>query len=222
MRFTGLVGGIAGGAIGSAIHRGLRSNSTRSAERKGIDEETRPKCKDPIDPVSGEMVEIRTDLSIPGVLPLELKRRYRTRSNARGLLGKRCSDTWSQRLTLTNQRFVYFDDGAGLEIGFDAPLMALDGINLTAPRYRLVGSRLEPRLLDREARELRIFSPLVENRPSRLERIEDLDGNTINDCGAVGRATRWHDRSRRHLAHRAWYFHSFRPRDRSWNLSHPH
>ncbi|MCA7978121.1 RES domain-containing protein [Burkholderia cepacia] len=176
---AGLVGGIAGGAIGSAIHRGLRSNSTRSAERKGIDEETRPKCKDPIDPVSGEMVEIRTDLSIPGVLPLELKRRYRTRSNARGLLGKRCSDTWSQRLTLTNQRFVYFDDGAGLEIGFDAPQMALDGINLTAPRYRLVGSRLEPRLLDREARELRIFSPLVENRPSRLERIEDLDGNTI-------------------------------------------
>ncbi|KVS67639.1 hypothetical protein WK41_21860 [Burkholderia cepacia] len=176
---AGLIGGIAGGAVGSAIHRGFRSSSTRSAERKGIDEQTRPKCKDPIDPVSGEMVEIRTDLSIPGVLPLELKRRYRTRSNARGLLGKRCSDTWSQRLTLTDHRFVYFDDGAGLEIGFDAPQIALDCINITAPRYRLVGSRHEPRLLDREARELRIFSPLVDNHPSRLERIEDLDGNSI-------------------------------------------
>ncbi|WP_080414958.1 RHS repeat-associated core domain-containing protein [Burkholderia ubonensis] len=173
---AGLIGGVAGGAIGRAIHRGV---STRSAKRSGIDDETRPKCNDPIDPVSGEMLEIRTDLTIPGVLPLALKRRYRTRSDDQGMLGKRWSDSWSQRLTLTDQRFVDFHDGAGLIIGFDAPRMALDGINLTAPRYRLVGSRVEPRLLDRDSRQLRIFSPLIEGRPSRLERIEDLDGNSI-------------------------------------------
>ncbi|WP_175854242.1 DUF6531 domain-containing protein [Burkholderia cepacia] len=180
---AGLIGGIVGGGVGKFAGKGLRDRfrpePTRSAEQKGVKDENRPKCKDPIDPVSGEMLEIRTDLSIPGILPLELKRRYRTRSDDHGLLGHRWSDNWSQRLTFDGGRFVRFHDGAGLAIGFDAPDMAFNGINLREPRYRLVGSRLEPRILDRDSRQLLIFSSLVEGRSSRLERIEDLDGNAI-------------------------------------------
>ncbi|WP_175962278.1 DUF6531 domain-containing protein [Burkholderia pyrrocinia] len=180
---AGLLGGIVGGGVGKFAGKGLREKfrpePTRSAEQKGIKDESRPKCKDPIDPVSGEMLEIRTDLVIPGILPLEFKRRYRTRSDDHGLLGHRWSDNWSQHLTFDGGRFVRFHDGAGLVTGFDAPDMALDGINLREPRYRLVGSRLEPRILDRDTRQLRIFSPLVTGRSSRLERIEDLDGNAV-------------------------------------------
>ncbi|MBZ5793560.1 DUF6531 domain-containing protein, partial [Burkholderia contaminans] len=180
---AGLLGGIVGGGVGKFAGKGLREKfrpePTRSAEQKGIKDENQPKCKDPIDPVSGEMLEIRTDLAIPGILPLEFKRRYRTRSDDHGLLGHRWSDNWSQHLTFDGGRFVRFHDGAGLVIGFDAPDMALDGINLREPRYRLVGSRLEPRIFDRDTRQLRIFSPLVAGRSSRLERIEDLDGNSI-------------------------------------------
>ncbi|WP_338638386.1 RHS repeat-associated core domain-containing protein [Burkholderia pyrrocinia] len=165
---AGLLGGIAGGAIARV-----------SAKRLGIDDARRPLCKDPIDPVSGELLEIRTDISIPGVLPLELTRRYRTCSDERGMLGHRWSDSWSQRLLMSDDRFVYFHDGAGLAIGFDAPEMALNAVNVTSPRYRLVGSRLEPRVLDRDSRVLRVFTPLVDGEVSRLERVEDLDGNTI-------------------------------------------
>jgi YD repeat-containing protein len=183
---AGLIGGIVGGGVGKVGGKGLRAvrekfrpEPTRSAEQRGIKDENRPKCKDPVDPVSGEMLEIRTDLAIPGILPLEFKRRYRTRSDDHGLLGHRWSDNWSQRLTFDGGRFVRFHDGAGLVIGFDAPDMALNGINLREPRYRLVGSRLEPRIFDRDARQLRIFAPLVDGRSSRLERVEDLDGNAI-------------------------------------------
>ncbi|MBN3567256.1 DUF6531 domain-containing protein [Burkholderia cenocepacia] len=183
---AGLLGGIVGGGVGKFAGKGLRGlrekfkpEPTRSAEQKGIKDENRPTCKDPVDPVSGEMLEIRTDLVIPGILPLEFKRRYRTRSDDHGLLGHRWSDNWSQQLTFDGGRFVRFHDGAGLVIGFDAPDMALNGINLREPRYRLVGSRLEPRIFDRDTRQLRIFAPLVDGRSSRLERIEDLDGNAI-------------------------------------------
>ncbi|MCA8061006.1 DUF6531 domain-containing protein [Burkholderia sp. AU38729] len=180
---AGLLGGIVGGGVGKFAGKGLRDRfrpePTRSAEQSGVKDENRPKCKDPVDPVSGEMLEIRTDLAIPGILPLEFKRRYRTRSDDHGLLGHRWSDNWSQQLTFADGRFVRFHDGAGLVIGFDAPDMALNGINLREPRYRLVGSRLEPRIFDRDTRQLRIFSPLVYGSSSRLERIEDLDGNAI-------------------------------------------
>ncbi|RQU88677.1 hypothetical protein DF133_17760 [Burkholderia cenocepacia] len=180
---AGLLGGLVGGGAGKFAGKGLREKfrpePTRSAEQRGIKDENRPKCKDPVDPVSGEMLEIRTDLAIPGVLPLEFKRRYRTRSDDHGLLGHRWSDNWSQQLTFDGGRFVRFHDGAGLAIGFDAPDMALNGINLREPRYRLVGSRLDPRIFDRDTRQLRIFAPLVDGRSSRLERIEDLDGNAI-------------------------------------------
>ena len=180
---AGLLGGIVGGGVGKFAGKGMREKfrpePTRSAEQTGIRDENRPKCKDPVDPVSGEMLEIRMDLAIPGVLPLEFKRRYRTRSDDHGLLGHRWSDNWSQHLTFDGGRFVRFHDGAGLAIGFDAPDMALNGINLREPRYRLVGSRLEPRIFDRDTRQLRIFTPLIDGGSSRLERIEDLDGNAI-------------------------------------------
>ncbi|WP_175712857.1 DUF6531 domain-containing protein [Burkholderia ambifaria] len=180
---AGLLGGIVGGGVGKFAGKGMREKfrpePTRSAEQTGIRDENRPKCKDPVDPVSGEMLEIRTDLAIPGILPLEFRRRYRTRSDDHGLLGHRWSDNWSQHLTFDGGRFVRFHDGAGLAIGFDAPDMALNGINLREPRYRLVGSRLEPRIFDRDTRQLRIFTPLIDGGSSRLERIEDLDGNAI-------------------------------------------
>lgn len=177
--WAGMLGALVGGAFAHGIIDGARSKSTESAETGGVKDDTRPKCEDPVDPVSGEVLEVRTDIAIPGVLPLELKRRYRTRSEDAGLLGPRWSDNWSQRLEFSEGRLVRFHDGAGLVTGFDAPVMALDGINLREPRYRLVGSRLDPRILDRDTRQLHIFAPLAEGRPSRLERIEDLDGNSI-------------------------------------------
>ncbi|MCX4160654.1 MULTISPECIES: DUF6531 domain-containing protein [Paraburkholderia] len=176
---AGLLGAMIGAGVGKFAGSRIHGRSTESAETAGIKDETRPTCEDPVDPVSGEVLEVRTDLTIPGVLPLQLKRRYRSRSGDDGLLGPRWSDNWSQRLELSDGRFVRFHDGSGLVTSFDAPQMALDGINLREPRYRLVGSRLDPRILDRDTRQLHFFAPLAEGRPSRLQRIEDLDGNSV-------------------------------------------
>ncbi|MDJ1162765.1 RHS repeat-associated core domain-containing protein [Burkholderia gladioli pv. gladioli] len=175
---AGLLGGLIGAKLGHMAGERFRPSSTESVEQTGVDENKRTCEKDPVDVASGELVERRRDLYIPGVLPLELARRYRTRATGHGLLGERWTDNWSQRLT-RDGRVVRFHDGAGLVLGFDAPASAFDGINLREPRYRLVGSCTEPRILDRDTRRLLIFAELSEVGAARLERIEDLDGNAI-------------------------------------------
>lgn len=177
--FAGLVGGLLGAKLGGMIGGRAPGEPNKSAERDGVKDETATNCKDPIDVATGEMVEIRTDVSIPGVLPLVLTRRYRTRSDDEGLLGPRWSTNWSQRLRLDEGRLVRFFDGGGLTITFEAPDADLNGINLREPRYRLEGTRTAPRVLDDETRHILWFAPLVDGAVSRIERIEDWSGNAI-------------------------------------------
>ncbi|AQW31158.1 PAAR domain-containing protein [Ralstonia syzygii subsp. celebesensis] len=190
---AGLLGGLVGARIGGMVGRGRRE-PTESAERQGIKDETTTPCKDPIDVATGEMVDFRDDLSIPGVLPLTLTltltltRRYRTRSDDEGLLGPKWSVNWSQHLRLDDGHLVRFNDGGGLVITFEAPGAELNGINLREPRYRLEGTRAEPRILDDDTRRVLVFAPLADGAVSRLERIEDYSGNAIAfDYDAHGR-----------------------------------
>ncbi|MGT2433974.1 DUF6531 domain-containing protein [Cupriavidus basilensis] len=173
------MGGLLGAKLGGMIGGRAPGEPNKSAERDGVKDETATNCKDPIDVATGEMVEIRTDVSIPGVLPLVLTRRYRTRSDDEGLLGPRWSTNWSQRLRLDEGRLVRFFDGGGLTITFEAPDADLNGINLREPRYRLEGTRTAPRVLDDETRHILWFAPLVDGAVSRIERIEDWSGNAI-------------------------------------------
>ncbi|MEF2249914.1 DUF6531 domain-containing protein [Ralstonia solanacearum] len=175
---AGLLGGLVGARIGGMVGKGRRE-PTESAERQGAKDETTTPCKDPIDVATGEMVDVRDDLSIPGVLPLTLTRRYRTRSDDDGLLGPKWSVNWSRHLRLDDGRLVRFNDGGGLTITFEAPDAVLNGINLREPRYRLDGTRAEPRILDDETRQVLVFAPLADGAVSRLERIEDHSGNAI-------------------------------------------
>ncbi|OAI59997.1 membrane protein [Ralstonia solanacearum] len=175
---AGLLGGLVGARIGGMVGKGRRE-PTESAERQGAKDETTTPCKDPIDVATGEMVDVRDDLSIPGVLPLTLTRRYRTRSDDDGLLGPKWSVNWSRHLHLDDGRLVRFNDGGGLTITFEAPDAVLNGINLREPRYRLEGTRAEPRILDDETRQVLVFAPLANGAVSRLERIEDHSGNAI-------------------------------------------
>ncbi|MCL1622136.1 GH-E family nuclease [Ralstonia pseudosolanacearum] len=175
---AGLLGGLVGAKIGGAVGRGRRE-PTESAERQGVKDETTTPCKDPIDVATGEMVDFRDDLAIPGVLPLPLTRRYRTRSDDAGLLGPKWSVNWSQHLRLDDGHLVRFNDGGGLIITFEAPDAELNGINLREPRYRLEGTRAAPRILDDDTRRVLVFSPLADGAVARLERIEDHSGNAI-------------------------------------------
>jgi RHS repeat-associated protein len=176
--FAGLLGGLLGAKLGGMLGDALvKREPTESAEVSGKKDEASTCKEDPVDVATGEMVDIRTDISIPGVLPLQFSRRYRTRSDDSGLLGPKWSTNWSQRLTFQDGHLVRFHNGVGQAITFIAPEAGLDGINLREPRYRLIGKRDEPRILDHQARQVLVFAPLVDGGASRLERIEDLSGN---------------------------------------------
>jgi RHS repeat-associated protein len=178
---AGLIGGVLGAAVGGYFGKKLpKREPTRSSEVAGKKDEVATCKKDPVDVATGEMVDIRSDLSIPGVLPLQLIRRYRTRSDDDGLLGPKWSDNWSQRLEFSNGHLVRFHTAGGQTITFDAPDAGLDGINLREPRYRLIGTRNEPRILDHHTRQVLVFAPLADGQTSRLERIEDLSGNAVS------------------------------------------
>jgi RHS repeat-associated protein len=179
--FAGLLGGLLGAKLGSMLGEALpKREPTESAEVSGKKDEVSTCKEDPVDVATGEMVDIRTDISIPGVLPLQLTRRYRTRSDDLGLLGPKWSTSWSQRLSFHDSNLVRFHNASGQAITFIAPEAGLDGINLREPRYRLIGKRDEPRIFDHETRQVLVFAPLVDGGTSRLERIEDLSGNAAS------------------------------------------
>jgi len=179
--FAGLLGGLLGAKLGGMLGDALpKREPTKSAEVSGKKDEVSTCKEDPVDVATGEMVDIRTDISIPGVLPLQLTRRYRTRSEDSGLLGLKWSTNWSQRLSLHDGHLVRFHNAGGQAITFIAPEAGLEGINLREPRYRLIGKRDEPRILDHETRQVLVFAPLVDGGTSRLERIEDLSGNAVS------------------------------------------
>jgi RHS repeat-associated protein len=178
--FAGLLGGLLGAKIGGMLGDALpKREPTQSAEVTGKKDEVATCKEDPVDVATGEMVDIRADISIPGVLPLQLTRRYRTRSADTGLLGPKWSNDWSQRLTFVDGYLVRFHNAGGQAITFIAPDAGLDGINLREPRYRLIGKRDEPRILDHDTRQVLVFAPLIDGGISRLERIEDLCGNAV-------------------------------------------
>jgi RHS repeat-associated protein len=188
---AGLLGGVLGAKLGGLMAKALpKREPTQSAEVSGKKDEVSTCKEDPIDVATGEMVDLRTDVAIPGVLPLQLTRRYRTRADDVGLLGPRWSTSWSQRLEFADGHLVRFHTAGGQAISFIAPDVGLDGINLREPRYRLLGKRDEPRIFDYETRQVLVFSPLMEGGTSRLERIEDLSGNSILFAyDTVGRLT---------------------------------
>src|SRR5256714_1736521 len=105
---------------------------------------------DPVDVVSGWMLTDATDLELPGVLPLELRRAYASGYTTGHLFGPGWSSTLDQRLSI-NEAGIHFagDDGQRL----DYPLPS-GGQEVLPER----GSRW-PLSWDREADEIRICDP---------------------------------------------------------------
>ncbi len=67
---------------------------------------------DPVDAVSGQMITTSTDLDLPGLLPLTLRRAYASGFTAGRLFGPGWSATVDQRLVITDDGIEYVgDDG---------------------------------------------------------------------------------------------------------------
>ncbi|PZO67308.1 MAG: hypothetical protein DI498_02900 [Paracoccus denitrificans] len=131
---------------------------------------------DPVDVASGQVSDQRTDIDIPGTIPLRLMRTYRPGLN--GDLGRNWACNWSQHLEL-GPRTVTYQDGEGVRITFHTPHNAVRSENLKFPMLELAGRRDGVMwIYDCDAQLFQVFEPRQGNR-LLLTRIEDRNGNTI-------------------------------------------
>ncbi|MEN3747981.1 RHS repeat-associated core domain-containing protein [Sphingomonas sp. HF-S3] len=156
----------------------------RSAVRQGglVDGKLRNLFGEPVDIVTGDYADYRTDFEYPGILPLRLERAYPGKMQVEGLLGPRWICNWSQRLTLDAAAgTVLLEDAGGQRLLFaigDTP--RIDARHLKAPYYHLTGTRDRMRLFDSRTQQFLLFAPVAD--PARLEMVgyEDRNGNRID------------------------------------------
>lgn len=135
---------------------------------------TRVGC--PVNVATGRFFELRTDISIPGTIPLELHRAHAVESL--GQQGKGWAGTWAQHLRMGRDT-VTFQDPEGCLITFHTPRDEVISHNLRHPHLELLGRRsAELFLYDRRVRQFLVFAD-EGGDIRRLSRIEDRNGNRI-------------------------------------------
>ncbi|RNF34516.1 hypothetical protein A7A09_011620 [Paracoccus methylarcula] len=149
---------------------------TQSAESDGINTNAQNRVGDPVDVASGQVSEFRTDITIPGTIPLHLDRSYRR--GATGIQGNDWSGTWAQHLRIEAGRTIW-QDPDGVEFTFDTPDDNVWAVNLRCPHIALLGSRSGLMYLyDYRSQLFTIFNHRVKNR-LLLSAIQDRNGNEI-------------------------------------------
>ncbi|MCK9791248.1 RHS repeat-associated core domain-containing protein [Providencia sp. CIM-Carb-044] len=68
-------------------------------------------CKlDPVNVATGDFIQVWSVLSLPGLLPVQLQRTYRSTASQIGLFGAKWTDNWSTRLDITSNKLVYWNE----------------------------------------------------------------------------------------------------------------
>ncbi|MBS2966072.1 RHS repeat protein [Actinocrinis puniceicyclus] len=159
---------------GDVTDAGVSSGGARSAETGATD---------PVDVVSGQLLEKVIDFSLPGVLPLVLRRTYASGYTRGALFGPGWSSTVDMRLVVGDDGTVRFlgDDAQCLDYGVPT------GLRLGLPAYPAYGERwaLER---DTSAAAWTVTDPrsgltyrfAAEGGARPLEAIRDRSGNEIS------------------------------------------
>ncbi|WP_170973103.1 PAAR-like domain-containing protein [Citrobacter sp. wls827] len=150
----------AGGAdMDGAVIKGRRKGKAGEGEEFESDFLT---CRsDPVDVVSGSLIQQLNVLHIPGSIPLSLSRFYRSRTKKKGLFGEMWSDDWSQSLTLQSDNLC-FTNHEGVVLRYRIPQDGIfqDVVNSRQERYRLSGNlSSELTIFDRRSQHTQFFSP---------------------------------------------------------------
>lgn len=172
----GAVKAVAGSA--KAMGRGLKNAAGKVGRFLG----------DPVDMATGDYVDLRTDILIPGVLPIELSRAHRSGLDARGSLGRRWTDSWSQHLRFdAEERAVHWVRDDTSEYAFPWPGPWGNGENTLAPTLRLELRGPEARIVDIVDGSWWLF-PAPADGPVPIAALGDRHGNRIDfDRGTGGR-----------------------------------
>ncbi|MEU7053774.1 DUF6531 domain-containing protein, partial [Streptomyces eurythermus] len=133
--------------------------------------------KDPVDVATGRMVLAQTDVSLPGVLPLVVKRQFESSYRLGGWFGPTWSSTLDQRLEIDAEGVVFVgEDGVTLAYPHPAPgVPTLPGHGPRWPLDRVDGGYT---LTDPESGRVRHFADRSEDL-AVLEQIDDRNGNWI-------------------------------------------
>ncbi|KAB8164524.1 hypothetical protein FH609_017490 [Streptomyces sp. 3MP-14] len=187
------LGGLARGlrGVASAGRTGLRGLAQgarglgRNLRERAVDWGRRNFSPDPVDYATGEVGWPSTDLELPGVLPLVLRRHHLSSYRDGRLFGRSWASTLDQRLVLEEHgvRFLAED---GKELHYPVPLADTEVpvLPVEGPRWTLSwdgqpGSDFRVHQQD-SGLTLR-FAPIAGGRPSEcvLQAIEDRNGNFI-------------------------------------------
>ncbi|AUH33705.1 RHS repeat-associated core domain-containing protein [Paracoccus tegillarcae] len=155
---------------------GPRKGDPSTARGGDLPNSCRSACGDPVDVATGQFIDLRTDILIPGTIPLQLDRCHSRTSQ--GIQGKGWSGTWAQHLRIEGETVTYQTPEGSL-IVFHTPGDDVLSYNLRFPQLELLG-RLSGDLFihDRQAQLFYVFAD-EGGTVRRLARIEDRNGNRI-------------------------------------------
>ncbi|WP_430382954.1 putative T7SS-secreted protein [Streptomyces sp. P10-4] len=164
-----------------AAEQGARKGARNAVEESADDVSRRPAdkvCeKDPVDVATGRMVLPQTDVSLPGALPLLIKRQFESSYRLGGWLGPSWSSTLDQRLEIDAQGVVYVGED-GLTLAYPHPAPGLPTLPTHGPRWPLDRTDGGYTLTDPETGQVRHFTDRSETL-AVLEQIDDRNGNWI-------------------------------------------
>ncbi|MGW0285855.1 putative T7SS-secreted protein [Streptomyces sp. NPDC003236] len=161
---------------------GAAGRTSRDAVRDGPHERSRTDeavkdCGDPVDVASGKMFLPQTDVVLPGVLPLVLKRRVESGYTLGRWFGPSWSSTLDQRLEIDAEGVVFVTED-GLLLAYPHPAPGLPTLASHGPRWPLDRVDGGYTVTDPQTRRTWHFADRGENL-AVLEQIDDRNGNWI-------------------------------------------
>jgi RHS repeat-associated protein len=168
-------------ALKEGAEQGLSKGARNTVENSADDVSRRPNekvCeKDPVDVATGRMVLPQTDVSLPGRLPLVLRRQFESSYRLGGWFGPTWSSTLDQRLEIDAEGVVLVGED-GLVLAYPHPAPGVPTLPAHGPRWPLDRTDDGYTLTDPESGQVRHFTDRTADL-AVLEQIDDRNGNWI-------------------------------------------
>ncbi|MFD4479661.1 RHS repeat-associated core domain-containing protein [Streptomyces sp. NPDC058471] len=183
------------------LGKGLKNGLRRGGDDLATSKPAKSRCKngDPIDMVSGEMIMEKTDVELPGLLPLILRRTHLSTYESGRWFGPSWASTLDERLELDHEGAAFATED-GMILLYPAPTPGASVLPVAGPRWPLDwdGAPGTPlRITDPHTGHTRHFLPAPVAAPAGegpetlpLRAITDRNGNRIDiDIDPTGAPT---------------------------------
>jgi len=167
------------------IPKGKKNNQKprTSVEAEGCSTNKCTVPGEPVDAATGDFLQVWPVIAIPGLLPLNLTRLYRSGGRLAGSFGDKWADDWAQHL-IVEDAVIRFRNHEGVLLTYDAPQDDEDvqAVNLHEGQYLLYGQRSGVlHIFNRRTQQTLTFDDRLGN-VRRLSTISDRFGNQIRFC----------------------------------------